>query len=117
MSDTNRLMDLNDTLRVLAFPYRRWILYFLRDRNVTTIDEVVPLLCTLDKMVTDETVTETQVRVRLQQIDLPKLVDADLIEYDRRNDDIVLVNDSDDLRDLLATTKRWEDPAIQTELP
>jgi hypothetical protein len=117
MSDTIGNVDLDDTLQVLAVPYRRWLLYLLMDRTATTIDEVVPLLCTLDNTVNDETVTETQVTIRLNQIDLPKLVDAGFIDYDRRNDDIVLVTESDELRDLLATIKKWEDPPVQTELP
>jgi hypothetical protein len=110
-------MDLDDTLQVLAVPYRRWLLYLLMDRNAITIDDVVSELRTIDKAVNNETDTETRVTIRLQQIDLPKLVDAGLIEYDRRNDDIVLTGKSDELRDLLATMMKWEDPAVQTELP
>lgn len=117
MSDIIGDVDLDDTLEVLAAPYRRWLLYLLIDRNATTIDEVVPLLCTLDKAANDETVTETQVTIRLSQIGLPKLVDAGFIECNRHNNDIVLVNESDELRDLLATIKKWEDSAVQTELP
>jgi hypothetical protein len=110
-------MNLDDTLQVLAVPYRRWLLYLLMDRNAITIDDVVSELRTIDKAVNNETDTETRVTIRLQQIDLPKLVDAGLIEYDRRNDDIVLTDKSDELRDLLATMMKWEDPAVQTELP
>lgn len=116
MYDTTKDMNLDNALDVLKSPYRRWILYHLMDRNTTTIDKVVPLLCTLDRAVNDENITETQLPIRLNHIDLPKLVDAGFVEHDRRNDDIVLVNESDELRDLLATIQKWEDPAVQTEL-
>jgi hypothetical protein len=117
MFDTNRTGELDDILQVLAVCYRRWILYLLMERELMTIDAVASELRTIDKAVTGETVAETRVTIRLHHADLPKLVDAGFIEYDHRNDDIILVNNSDELRNLLMTTKKLEDPAVQTELP
>lgn len=112
MSDINRTGELDDILHVLAVYYRRWILYALMERERTTIDAVASELRTIDKAVTGETLTETRIMIRLHHIDLPKLADAGLIEYDRRNGDIILTNDSDELRNLLMTTKKWDDPAV-----
>jgi hypothetical protein len=77
--------------------------------NSSPLDSVVK--------VNDENVTERQVVVRLTQIDLPKLADADLIDYDRRHGDIVLTNDSQELREVVETIQRREEAVIQTEFP
>jgi hypothetical protein len=83
---------------------------------MTTIDAVASELRTMDKAVTGETVTETRVTIRLHHTDLPKLADADLIEYDHRNGDIVLLEDSEELQDLLKALQQWEASPIRTEL-
>jgi hypothetical protein len=110
MPDINRTIDLDETLSVLAVPYRRWLLYLLLGREMTTIDEVASELHTIDEAVPGETVTETLITTRLHHTDLPKLVDAGLIEYDHRNGDIVLLEDSEELQDLLETLQQWEAP-------
>lgn len=109
----------DEILDILSVHYRRWLLYLLLERTTTTIDKVVSELLTLDSAVkvNDENVTERQVAVRLIQIDLPKLADADLIDYDRRHGDIVLTNDFQELREFVETMQQWEEAVIQTEFP
>ncbi len=107
--------ELDDTLGALTVRYRRWLRYLLMDWRASTVDELAPALSTLDETASDG-VTETEVAIRLCQIDLPNLVDAGFVEYDRRNGDVVLLEDSEELRDLLGIVREWEEPAVRTEL-
>ena len=111
MADKKGITDLNETLRVLASPYRRCILYVMINREIRTIDELIPAL---REVITHEIADKTRVAIQLQQIHLPKLLDAGFIDYDRRNGDIALQKASDELQDLLEALQPWEDPAIRT---
>lgn len=116
MVDTNGTTDLDETLRVLASHDRRWILYAMMNREIDTFDELTSVLWTLSEAVNDEAVNKTQITIQLQQIHLPKLVDAGLIEHDPRNDRIVSTEKFDKFRDRLEVLEKWEDPAVQATI-
>lgn len=116
MSQTTTELDLDEILRILAANYRRWILYLLLNRDVGTLEELVPLLWLLSEAAGDDRVDETRLTIQLQQIHLPKLADAGLIEYDHRTGDIALTEKADAVREQLATIKRWEEPAVRAEI-
>lgn len=117
MTDTNTAIDLDDTLQLLAAHHRRWILYVLLNRDVGSLTELVPLILSLTEAATNQNVEETKLTIQLQQIHLPKLADAGLIEYDHRSGDIVLTEKSDAIEEQIETVKRWEEPSVQAEIP
>lgn len=116
MTNTIKDTELDNVLRVLTSHYRRWILHLLIEQKATTIDELVIELCTLGEGV-DENITEAGISTRLHHVDLPKLVDIGVINYDSEREKIVLIEYHEELQDLLATTKKWEDPVVQSQLP
>lgn len=77
---------LNRLLRVLADQRRRTVLYALADRNgdVISLDELADLISGYDLEFEDEERT----RLILHHRDLPKLEEANLLEYDSRNETI-----------------------------
>lgn len=117
MTDTNTTVDLDETLQLLAAHHRRWILYVLLRRDVDSISDLVPLIWTLNEAATGEHVEETKLTIQLQQVHLPKLADAGLIEYDHRSGDIALTEKSDEIREQLETIKTWEEPSVRAEIP
>lgn len=117
MTETNTAIDLDDTLQVLAAHHRRWILYVLLSRDVSSLTELVPLISSLTEAATNEDVEETKLTIQLQQIHLPKLADAGLIEYDHRSGDLALTGKSDAIREQVETIKTWEKPSVQAEIP
>lgn len=117
MPDTNTTADLDETLQVLAAHYRRWTLYVLLSRDVGSLTELVPLIWMLTEAATGERVSETKLTIQLQQIHLPRLADAGLINYDHRSGDITLTERSDEIREQIETVKTCEEPSVQAEIP
>lgn len=108
MVSVDKSEQLDITLQLLTPRYRRWTLHFLSCRDISTVDE---LISELTDVTDNNEVTETELMIRLQQIDLPKLDSAGLIMYDRENGGIYLQNMSDKARELLSMTKQWENQA------
>lgn len=115
MNVMDKSEQLDSRLQLLASHYRRWILYLLSSKNIVTVEELVAELTKISKRTNDE-FSERDLTVRLHQIDLPKLADADLIEYNRQEGSISLQNTSVELTELLLITKRWEDQRVQDAL-
>lgn len=116
LNQTTTELDLDETLQILAANYRRWVLYLLLNRDVGTLEELVPLLWLLSEAAGGDRVDETRLTIQLQQIHLPKLADAGLIEYDHRTGDIALTEKANAVREQLATIERWEEPAVRAEI-
>lgn len=117
MSQTTAEIDLDDAFLILAARYRRWTLYAMLSRDVGRLDELVPLIGLLSEAAGGERIDETRITIQLQQIHLPKLADAGLIEYDHRSGDITPTEKADELREKLAIVERWEEPTVRAEIP
>lgn len=117
MSQTTAEIDLDDAFLILAAHYRRWTLYAMLSRDVGRLDELVPLIGLLSEAASGERIDETRITIQLQQIHLPKLADAGLIEYDHRSGDITPTEKADELREQLAIVERWEEPTVRAEIP
>ncbi|MFC6905830.1 DUF7344 domain-containing protein [Halalkalicoccus tibetensis] len=115
MTTMNKSAQLDLTLQVLTPRYRRWILHLLISRDISTVDKLLTELAIVTDN-TDDTLTESELMVRLQQIDLPKLESADLIMYDHEDGEIHLRDLSDEAQELLSMTKQWENQAVQERL-
>lgn len=116
MTNTPNDAELDDVLRVLTGPYRRWTLYLLIEEKTAALDGLVPKLHALNNAANDST-PETEVSTHLHHIDLPKLVDIGVIRHDQQNGEVELINLPDELIDLLTVIKKWEHPAVQRRLP
>lgn len=116
MGNADDRLDLDKASQALTSHYRRWILYVLMVRNVGTFSELVSLIQLLSNRANGEDVDETKIRVKLQQIHLPKLADMGFIDYDSRNGDIVLTDRFDTIRELVKTVMGWEEPDVQAEI-
>lgn len=77
----------DDVLNALADRRRRLVLYYLRDEGTAGIDEVADHVAAAEEDVPVDGVTDEQrarVKTSLVHAHLPQLVDAGLVEYDRR---------------------------------
>jgi hypothetical protein len=83
-------LSLDTTLEILANNDRRAIIEYLRDvaDQTATIDELVNYLVSQKSKQSDEYPGRDHVQTTLHHIHIPKLVDAGLIDYDARNQEI-----------------------------
>ncbi|WP_458206987.1 DUF7344 domain-containing protein [Haladaptatus sp. NG-SE-30] len=79
---------LNKTFRLLANEQRRYVLYYLHGLDGSAeIDEIATQVAawqrekSLDDVTDDE---REQILIRLRNVDMPKLADAGVVEYDSR---------------------------------
>ena len=81
--------SLDAVLGVLANQRRRYALYYLQDQTTATLQEVADQVASLETEEgeqTPESVPTDQVYTDFYHRHLPKLVDANLIEYDPREE-------------------------------
>ncbi|WP_436345469.1 DUF7344 domain-containing protein [Natronorubrum sp. FCH18a] len=78
-------------LGILAAQRRRYALYYLREHDVATVDELARLVSeeledASASTDTDDRVDET--RLALRHVDLPKLTAVGIVEYDYRSETV-----------------------------
>ncbi|SIQ73602.1 hypothetical protein SAMN05421858_0235 [Haladaptatus litoreus] len=82
--------SLNRIFRLLANEQRRYVLYYLHEADTATELEDIALQITAwrgEKSTADVTETELeQTMARLRNVDLPKLADSGVVEYDSRTE-------------------------------
>jgi DNA-binding transcriptional ArsR family regulator len=95
---------LDAVLDAMASPWRRRILYLLRERGPVGLDDLADGLGTWNEVVdhgADGLPDDVEiVRVRLHHVHLPKLEDAGLVEYER-GEPVALAQLSGDIEELL----------------
>lgn len=89
------------TTGVLAHPIRRRIVAILVDRNTVHRKELAQLLASDEMIAQDDS---ERIEIALHHNRLPKLNDELVVEYDRRNGDVVLWVDSDTATKMLEST-------------
>ena len=97
--DADRPDDVSETVGklfdVLSRPERRYLLYYLRDREAAAVEELATVLAGWLQTRRDATEVVTpsereRIRVALHHVDLPKLEAAGLVRHDRDSGDVGL---------------------------
>lgn len=95
------VVSMDDVLEALADPTRRFVLHYLRDREVASVDELAREVAAREADTTPEAVSEAareRASLRLSHAHLAKLADLHLVEYDARS-----------------ATVRYSDPPMRLE--
>lgn len=98
---------------VLSHPRRRYVLYYLRDRETVRTGELAERVAAWER---DQSVDEVaggdveRVETDLRHTHLPKLADYGLVEYDSRSDTVRYVHSPALLDEALDLTASFENP-------
>lgn len=82
------LPTLEDLFKSFASPRRRFVLYYLRDHEIATVEELARQIVARDASVPPDEVPSDRrehVETQLVHADLPKLAAATFVEYDNRS--------------------------------
>ena len=90
---------------------RRDLLYFLSEKEIATLSELVNEMVRWGPY--SRNATREDLELRLYHTDLPKLVKAGLIEYDRRTSTILFRDPPEGLETMLECAADLENPAIK----
>ena len=85
------ITSIDEVLECLTSSRRRSILYHMQDNEVEDIDELATQVAAWEDAVAPEKVTadnRKRVETQLVHTHLPKLADAQFVEYDRRSDTV-----------------------------
>lgn len=94
-------MDSDTAFDVLGQGRRRRLLRELFDRGGhVTLDTLIPVL--VDQF---DDLDERSVKIQLYHVDLPKLAEADILEYDRRTGEITLCDGAVTMQAFLDATR------------
>lgn len=109
--------DVDALLDALSHSRRRYVLYFLRDEQTATLDEVARRIAAWERGVPLEAVSADDdaeaVRAALYHKHLPVLADAMLVEYDDRSEALRYRNPPKVLEPLLWILERVDDPRTE----
>lgn len=122
MSRTETRSSIDDTLRLLQNPQRRYVLYYLLDKRWTCKESLVEQVAAWEHQTTISELSDEELRrveTSLYHSHLPKLADHGLIEYDFRSGDIATLELTDEIRSLLVSIRDIEesDPASDRQEP
>ncbi|ELY41120.1 DUF7344 domain-containing protein [Natronorubrum tibetense] len=114
-SDGRDREGVDQLLNLLATHRRRHALYYLRELEVTTVDELARLVTDEPDPTTDidERIEET--RLALMHVDLPRLTARDIVEYDRRSGTVRYRQPSTRLTTLLDSCAEIEETPFSTD--
>ena len=82
------VVSMDDVLDALADPTRRFVLHYLRDQEVASVDELARQVAAREAETTPDAVAEEareRAALRLSHAHLTKLSDLHLVEYDARS--------------------------------
>jgi DNA-binding transcriptional ArsR family regulator len=82
------VISVDEVLQCLSNPVRRHILYYCRENEVTNLTELAQHIVALDDDVGPEETADDSLercKVNLVHNHLPKLMDTNALEYDRRS--------------------------------
>ena len=116
-SDDRDRDGVDQLLDLLATHRRRHALYYLRELEVTTVDELARLVTKepgpTESADIDDRIEET--RLALTHVDLPKLTARDIVEYDRRSGTVRYRQPSARLTTLLDSCIEIEETPFSTD--
>ncbi len=98
----------------LRHPRRRFILSYLREHEMATVEELARQVAAWEAGVPPDEVAEPhreRVTTALVHTHLPKLADEVFIEYDRRSNDVRFTDPPEMLRELLGIVSTFDDDA------
>ncbi|SEH14717.1 hypothetical protein SAMN04487967_1734 [Natronorubrum sediminis] len=87
----DRLLEMDTEFLVLSHPRRRYLLYTLAERPQWSLRELATKLAAWELDVPEETITvdeRNKVYVSLMHAHVPKLVDHDVVDFDRERETI-----------------------------
>lgn len=105
------ITSLDEVLDCLTSSKRRILLYYLQDNDIADVDELVDQVAAREEDVSPEEVTadhRQRVETQLVHTHLPKLADAQFIEYDRRSSTVRYTEPPSLLRTILRLLARVE---------
>lgn len=122
MSRTETRSSIDDTLRLLQNQQRRYVLYYLLDKQWTCKESLVEQVAAWEYQKSISELSDEQlhrVEISLYHSHLPKLADHGLIEYDFRSGDITTLEQTDEIRSLLLSIRNVEesDPTSDRQEP
>ena len=107
-------ITLDTVFDCLRHPRRRFVLYYLRECEVVTMDELAEQIAAQETDTPPEEVDADQrkpIETNLVHVHLPKLADTLIIEYDRRSNTIRHTELPQVLDEILCLIAQYEDDA------
>lgn len=98
-------LRLNHVFEALANPRRRYLLYTLLRGDELSLEEIARSVTAWEKDVPVETVTDEEAErtyVALYHSHIPKLVEADIVEFERTTETIRRANNAEQVLNVLA---------------
>lgn len=108
------VITLDTVFDCLRHPRRRFVLYYLRECEVVTVDELAEQIAAQEADTPPEEVDADQrksIETNLVHVHLPKLADTLMIEYDRRSNTIRYTEPPRVLDEILCLIAQYEDDA------
>lgn len=110
-TDDDRLTDVSTTFDLLSDARRRGVLYALEQNERTTLDTLAERIARWEQKAGRTTAAADDVRTSLVHAHLPRLADADVIEFDPATGTVELTDEIGALRPFLRRTREL-DPSI-----
>lgn len=106
MADETNLRELDNLSRVLNHHVRRETIHYFERlaESVSSLDQIADFIAN-NRAESRDKETRDRLRIELHHLHLPKLADADLIEYDPKSGLVRYIPD-DDMEELLQTYGR-----------
>lgn len=105
------MTDLDRYLQCLANRRRRFLLYHLGAREVTTVERLASTLVTeFDGPAPGDLLGPEEVAAELRHNHLPKLDDLSVVDYDARSGQVTVLESPRELEVLLDATERFDRP-------
>ncbi|SDJ38100.1 DUF7344 domain-containing protein [Natronorubrum texcoconense] len=117
-SDGRDREEVDRLLGLLATHRRRHALYYLRELEVATVDEVARLVAEKPSSTAESTDIDARIeetKLALKHVDLPKLTARDIVEYDRRSGMVRYRQPSARLTTLLDSCAELEETPFTTD--
>lgn len=113
-----KTLTCSETLQVVSRPRRRYVLYLLLENERANLEELSLQIAAWERNVSVSSVDEDDrkaVVVALVHNHLPRLADADIVEYDARSGDVVRGTEFEDVRSVVERVRELDDEGEVTE--
>ena len=114
-SDGTDREGVDQLLNILATHRRRHALYYLRELEATTVDELARLVADEPGPNTDIDDRIEEMKLALMHVDLPRLTARDIVEYDRQSGTVLYRQPSARLTTLLDSCAEIEETPFSTD--